>query len=151
MTKGRSPDAIYGPDGRRVDGFRVFGREAALVVPNLAKLLGRLATDERVPTGSKRLASAVAAYLVSPIDLIPEFVPRLGSADDILIALYALNHLVRSVGEPVIREHWDGSDESLDVVLNIVAMAAALVPRPVRNALAGLTRLPLFGRRRERG
>ena len=150
MAEGRSPDAIFGPDGRRVDGLRAFAREVGLAVPNLAKLLGRLAVDDRVPAGSKRLAGFVAAYLVSPIDLIPDFVPLLGSADDVLVAAYTLNHLINTAGESVVREHWDGSDQSLDVILDVVSTAAALVPRPVRNALTAVARLPAF-RRGDRG
>jgi uncharacterized membrane protein YkvA (DUF1232 family) len=138
---GRRPDAIYLPDGRRLNGLQEWAKEMALTLPNLAKLLGRLATDKRVPARAKRLAGMVAAYLVSPIDLFPDFIPVIGKTDDLLVAAFALNHLIREAGEDVVREHWDGSGEVLDMLIDVTSVVSGLVPGPVRLALSRLGRM----------
>ncbi len=143
-TESHKPDAVYLPDGRPAGGPKDMLREIVLAVPNLAKLLGRLARDPRVPTGAKRLAGFVAAYLVSPIDVFPDFIPFIGRTDDAFIAAYAVHYLVRAAGEDVVREHWDGSDRSLYLLLDIVETVNSFIPRPVRLGLRRLGRLALF-------
>jgi len=146
MERARKPDAVYLPNGRRIGGTRAWARELIRAVPNIVKLLGRLAADDRVPPGSKRLAAFVGAYLVSPIDIVPDFIPFIGQTDDLFIAAYALHHLINTAGEAVVREHWDGADEVLDVLLDLVGVVAGLVPRPVRAALRKLGRAQIFKR-----
>lgn len=146
MNESYKPDAVYSPDGRRIEGVRDWLKELALAVPNIAKLLGRLATDPRVPRGAKRLAGVVAAYLVSPIDLLPDFIPIIGRTDDVLLAAYAVNYLVKAAGEPVVREHWDGADEVLDVLIDTVDVISHAMPRSLRLALGRLGRLQIFRR-----
>ena len=110
-------------------------RELAMLVPNLAKLLGRLARDPRVPLRAKLIAGAAAAYAFSPSDLVPDFIPVLGRTDDIVVLALALDHLVEEAGMSVVREHWDGPDEVLSFMVDLVGMLAGLVPRPVRVAI----------------
>lgn len=119
------------PDEARRDQVR----ELAMILPHLAKLLGRLAKDPRVPLRAKVFAAAAAAYAMSPVDLIPDFVPVLGRTDDIVVVALALDHLVEEAGFSVIREHWDGPDEVLSVMVDLVGMVAGLVPRPLRVAI----------------
>jgi uncharacterized membrane protein YkvA (DUF1232 family) len=59
-----------------------------------------------------------AVWLVSPIDLLPEFLPVLGPLDDIVVAALALRYLVRRAGAEVVRDHWRGERATLDVILH---------------------------------
>ena len=110
-------------------------RKLAMILPNLAKLLVRLARDPRVPVRAKVLAAAAAAYAISPIDLVPDFIPLIGRSDDLVVVALALDHLIEEAGVAVVREHWDGPDEVLSLIVDVVGMVAGLVPRPVRIAI----------------
>ena len=114
---------------------RVWWREALVAVPQIAKLLYGLARDPRVPPRSKTFAGFTAAYLVSPIDLVPDFIPFLGKTDDLVLVAFALNHLINTAGNEVVREHWEGEDDVLDMILDVVDFVAGLVPKTIRVAL----------------
>ncbi|MDP8958143.1 MAG: YkvA family protein, partial [Actinomycetota bacterium] len=101
-----------------------WAREAVLALPNLLKLIGRLMRDPRVPLRTRAFALAILAYLVSPIDLIPDALPVLGQADDLFLAAMALQHLLNGVGEEVVREHWDGSGDVLDLIRGVLDWGA---------------------------
>ena len=107
-------------------------QKLAMILPNLAKLLVRLARDPRVPIRAKVFAAAAAAYAISPIDLVPDFIPLIGRSDDLVVMALALDYLVEEAGVAVVREHWDGSDEVLSLIVDVVGVVAGLVPRPVR-------------------
>ena len=113
--------------------WRDLSQEA--VLPNTAKLLGRLTRDTRVPITRKVLAALVLVYVVSPIDLIPDFLLGLGLIDDLVLVALALANLMESAGPEVVRQHWDGSEDALDLVLATVDWGAELIPDPVRRLL----------------
>lgn len=109
--------------------------ELAQVVPNLAKLTVRAARDPRVPAKSKAVAAAAVVLAVSPVDLIPDFVPVLGKVDDILLVAFALNRLVEQAGIAVVREHWDGDPRILSALLEALNLVAGMIPRRLRLLL----------------
>jgi len=117
-------ESVPGP--RRT--WRAMTLEAALLLPNVIKLLTRLIADPRVSTRRKVLVAAVLAYIVSPIDLIPDFVIGVGHLDDIVLASLALDHLMAGTDEAIILEHWDGSIDGLDLVRSVFAWGAEIVP-----------------------
>jgi uncharacterized membrane protein YkvA (DUF1232 family) len=128
------PDEVTPPDG----GDRRFAevvKEAALMLPNIVKLIGRLLTDPRVPRRSKIALGIASAYAVSPIDLIPEFIPVIGWADDILVVLYAIDTLVDRAGPGLVEEHWDGPGDVLALVQDVMGLARGLIPRRVTTIL----------------
>ena len=94
-------------------------RELARVVPELGTLFLRLARDRRVPPLRRLALIVLGAYLVSPIDLIPDFIPGVGQLDDAAIAAVVLRGVVRSAGPDVVAEHWPGTARSLYVVLRL--------------------------------
>ena len=108
------------------------------MLPNLLKLLTRLLRDPRVPRRSKLVVGAAVAYVASPIDLVPEFIPVFGFADDVLLVAAALNHLVKVAGEEVVLEHWDGPRDLLGMVEAILDTATELVPVRIRRLVARL-------------
>lgn len=98
-----------------------------------AKLLYRLATDERVPSRTRMLALAALAYAALPIDLIPDSIPVLGKVDDFGLVAVALVRLVNDAGPDLVREHWDGDGETLEVFMAAVSMLDSLIPDRVRR------------------
>ena len=130
-----------GPDNAGVGrprprrSWRDLSRETVLLLPNLAKLMGRLVRDPRVPITRKVLAALVLAYVVSPIDIIPDFFLGVGLLDDIVLVALALANLMESAGPEVVLEHWDGSEDALDLVLATVDWGAEIIPDPVRRLL----------------
>jgi len=102
--------------------------EAALLIPNVVKLLVRLMRDPRVPIRRKVLVATVLGYVVSPIDLIPDFFIGFGKLDDILIVSIAIDHLMSGPERGIVEEHWDGSIDALDLVRSVCGWGAEVVP-----------------------
>ncbi len=78
----------------------------------------------------------VAAYLVSPIDLIPDAVPVLGGIDDLLIMAFAVDYLLEASPDEVIEEHWDGSEDGLEVVRGLAAWGVEMLPDRIKRLVA---------------
>jgi uncharacterized membrane protein YkvA (DUF1232 family) len=85
--------------------------EAVRILPDLLRLLRRMAADRSLPRGVRIRLGLLLVYLASPIDLIPDFVPVLGYADDAIIATAVLRSVVRRAGPDAVRAHWPGSDD----------------------------------------
>jgi uncharacterized membrane protein YkvA (DUF1232 family) len=85
--------------------------EAVRILPDLLRLLRRMAADPSLPRGVRIRLGLLLVYLASPIDLIPDFVPVLGYADDAIIATAVLRSVVRRAGPDAVRAHWPGSDD----------------------------------------
>ena len=100
-------------------GRKSLARELVALLPNLVRLFHGLLRDERVPRASKALLLFGAAWLASPIDLIPEFLPGIGPLDDAVVAALVLRHVVRRAGPDVIRDHWRGDPRTLGVLLRV--------------------------------
>jgi uncharacterized membrane protein YkvA (DUF1232 family) len=94
-------------------------KELVVLLPNLVRLFRGLIGDPRVPRGSKALLVVGAVWLVSPIDLIPEFLPGIGGLDDAVVAALILRHLVRRAGDEVVREHWRGDPRTIGLILRV--------------------------------
>jgi uncharacterized membrane protein YkvA (DUF1232 family) len=87
--------------------------EALRLLPDVLRLLPRLAGDRSVRRASRVRLWLLLAYLAIPIDLVPDFVPVLGYADDAIIVSLVLRSVVRRTGAPVVRRHWPGTDHGL--------------------------------------
>jgi len=124
---GRRPDAVIRPGASLL-------REAVASGPNLIKLAWRLLRDPRVPTRNKVVLGLALGYVASPLDLLPGLLP-IGFVDDVLLVALAVNRLLESVGEDVVREHWDGRGDVLDVVRTLLDLAADLVPHRLRRVV----------------
>jgi uncharacterized membrane protein YkvA (DUF1232 family) len=98
-------------------GRKSIARELITLLPNLLRLFRGLIGDPRVPRGSKALLIFGAAWLASPIDLIPEFIPGLGPIDDAVVAALVLRHLVKRAGPDVVRDHWQGDPRTIGLIL----------------------------------
>jgi len=87
--------------------------ESLRLIPDTVRLLRRLATDESLPRGIRVRLWLLFAYLASPIDLIPDFIPVLGYADDAIIVCAVLRAVVRRAGPEVVRRHWPGTEDGM--------------------------------------
>jgi uncharacterized membrane protein YkvA (DUF1232 family) len=105
-------------------GRRGQARALAGFVPDCVVLVRRLIGDRRVPRRRKLGLALLAAYLASPIDLVPDFIPVAGQLDDAILLALALRLLVRGSGPEIVREHWPGPDESLRAVLRLAGARA---------------------------
>jgi len=97
-------------------GRRTQARELATLIPNLLVLFKGLLRDPRVTSGSKAWLWFAVVWLVSPIDLIPEFIPVLGPLDDAVVAALVLRHVLRRTDHAVLAEHWRGDPATLDAI-----------------------------------
>lgn len=127
------PDEVIPPKGGTAVQLRTLVRDLTLLLPNIVKLLARLIRDPRVPRRSKLLVGALLAYIASPVDLVPDLIPMLGMADDVLLLVYAVNHLVDKAGEDVVLEHWDGPRDLLDMVRSVLDSVGQLIPSRIRH------------------
>ena len=100
-----------------VAGRRSSARAVAGFVPDCVVLFRRLLGDPRIPRRRKVVLGLLLAYLVMPIDLVPDFIPVAGQLDDAIVVVLVLRSVLRAGGPELVREHWPGPRESLDVVL----------------------------------
>lgn len=110
-------------------------RSALSAVPNLGKLLVRLARDPRVPRRNKVLFAGIAAYLVLPWDFIPDWMPGIGQVDDLLLVALALDALLNRVPSTVLEDHWDGDEEVLDTIRSVLSTVTTFIPDRVKDKL----------------
>ena len=99
-------------------------REALRLIPDVVRLLRRLAADPTLPRGVRVRLAALIAYLVMPIDVVPDFIPVVGYADDAIIVALALRSVARRAGADAIDRHWPGTDEGLRVVKQLAGLPA---------------------------
>lgn len=91
-------------------------RDAVRLVPDLLRLIKRLAGDETLPRGIRVRLWLLLGYLAMPIDLVPDFIPVLGYADDVVVVAIVLRSVVRAAGPEALERHWPGTPEGLGVI-----------------------------------
>ncbi len=126
--KSLRPDDVLPPEGASLQSKRLVA-DAALMLPNILKLVGRLLLDPRVPRRAKITLGMAAAYVVSPIDLIPDVIPVIGWADDVLLVLFAVDSLIERAGPEIVEEHWDGPGDLLSLIREAVGLSRSIMPK----------------------
>jgi uncharacterized membrane protein YkvA (DUF1232 family) len=111
-------------------------------IPHYLRLLGGLVRDRRVSLLDKALVAGAIAYIVSPIDLIPDFIPFLGQVDDVFLLMASLERLVANAGEDVLHDHWHGESGELDTLnfKEVLGAATMLLPGGIKSKLVRLVR-----------
>jgi uncharacterized membrane protein YkvA (DUF1232 family) len=106
-------------------------------LPQYLRLLSGLATDKRVSIVDKMLVLGAVAYIIMPIDLIPDFIPFFGEVDDLYILVLALQRMLANAGRTVLLDHWSGNPSDLaDINLRGALSAAAFfLPKRIRRRL----------------
>jgi uncharacterized membrane protein YkvA (DUF1232 family) len=116
-------------------------RDALLAIPDLVVLVLRLLREPRVRPGDKAIALLGVAYVLSPIDLIPDFVfGPFGWADDAIVLALTVSRLVNRVHPDVVRGHWSGQGDVLDAIQRVSAWAERQVGGRVRQKIERWTR-----------
>jgi len=112
-------------------------RETVLALPRIAMLIPKLMKDSRVPARTKAALTGLAVYLVSPWDIIPDFIPGLGQLDDAVVALLFVDGILNQVDDAVLVEHWTGEIETLRRVQGLSRAVSHWTPDRVKDYLFG--------------
>jgi uncharacterized membrane protein YkvA (DUF1232 family) len=97
-------------------------KEAMRILPDTIRLSRRLAADRSLPRRARRRLWLVLVYLAVPIDLVPDFLPLIGYADDAVMVAAALRFVVRAAGPDAVRRHWPGSADGLGVLWRLARL-----------------------------
>jgi uncharacterized membrane protein YkvA (DUF1232 family) len=97
--------------------------EAIRLLPDLIRLLRRLAADRTLPRGIRIRLWLLFGYLALPIDLIPDFIPLIGYADDAIIVAVVLRSVVRRAGLPAVQRHWPGTPDGFAALARLTGIA----------------------------
>jgi len=97
-------------------------REALRLLPDVVRLVRRLAADRSLPRGVRLRLWALLVYLLSPLDLVPDFLPVIGYADDVVVVAWTLRSVVRRAGYEALERHWPGQPAGLAVVSRLAGV-----------------------------
>ena len=115
-------------------------KELLRALPAIARTVTRLAADPMLPRAAKLALAAAVLYLVSPVDLVPDFIPLLGYLDDLLLAAIVLDGVLNFVDRNLLLRYWPASERSLDALARTARTLAAWVPRRVKKRIFSPTR-----------
>lgn len=101
--------------------------EYALVIPDIAALLWRLFRDKRIEVKTKVLVGSLIAYIASPIDILPDFIPVIGKIDDVAIVFFAMNKLISEIPEEIIVSNWSGKENIIRLIREGVTFISNMV------------------------
>jgi uncharacterized membrane protein YkvA (DUF1232 family) len=97
-------------------------RDALRLLPDAVRLIRRLAGDRSLPRGVRVRLVLLLAYLALPIDVVPDFIPVLGYADDAVVVVLVLRSVARSAGSQALELHWPGTPEGLATVRRLAGI-----------------------------
>jgi uncharacterized membrane protein YkvA (DUF1232 family) len=113
--------------------------ELARLFPDSVRLAAALYRDRELHCSVRWRLRIALIYNLQPINLIPDAIPVIGFADNVVVLAWALRSAVRIAGLEVVARHWNGSPTSLAVLYRVLRL-----PRPVRD-LQSLGPLPADG------
>ena len=108
--------------GRR-EGEPTRLRDAMRLLPDVLRLVQRLARDPSLPRRLRWRLALLLAYLALPIDVVPDFIPVAGYADDVRLVAWVLRSVVRAAGPDALEQHWPGTNEGLVVVRRLAGLS----------------------------
>ncbi|RZU32649.1 uncharacterized membrane protein YkvA (DUF1232 family) [Blastococcus saxobsidens] len=115
----------------RPDGLTV--RDGLRLLPDVVRLVRRLAADRGLPRRLRVRLWLLLGYLLSPIDLVPDVVPVLGYADDVVVVAWALRSVVRCAGDDATARHWPGEPAGLAVVRRLAGFSPGTTDSAARR------------------
>jgi uncharacterized membrane protein YkvA (DUF1232 family) len=101
-------------------------------LPDIGRLIARLVADPVLPRTAKIALAAAAVYLLSPLDLVPDFIPFVGYLDDVLLAAVLVDGIFNYVDRALVVKYWPGSLESLERLARAARLLAVWVPRRLK-------------------
>ena len=106
-----------------------------LVIPNLLLLSTRLMVDPRVPAKERLLVAGAILYAFMPLDFIPDMLPFVGQVDDAYLIALTLLRLMERTDPKVVREHWSGGGDVVELIGAAALVAAKFLPQRIRRVL----------------
>ncbi|HEY3580360.1 MAG TPA: YkvA family protein [Pyrinomonadaceae bacterium] len=106
-----------------------------LFIPNLLVLCARLMVDPRVPATERVLVAGAILYALIPFDFIPDFIPFVGQVDDAYLIAMTLLRLMTVTDPRVVRQHWRGGGDVVELVGSMALMARKFLPKKIRRVL----------------
>ena len=112
-------------------------------IPNFLRLLYGLVTDNRVNSVDKLVVAGAIAYILLPVDIVPDFIPFIGEVDDVFLLILALQRLIANAGRAVVQSYWPGDPAELSAMNleKILAACAFFLPRRMRRRLRTIGRV----------
>ncbi len=104
-------------------------------LPKFMRLIVNLLRDPRVSATDKAILGATVAYVLNPVDLVPDWIPFLGMVDDIYLVVLALLRMVLRTEEEVLLNHWDGPQDLILLLRNTAHWAVGFLPKKIQDAL----------------
>ncbi|MFE4838086.1 DUF1232 domain-containing protein [Arthrobacter sp. NPDC056691] len=98
-------------------------KDALRLLPDLLRVIRRLTADKTVSLGVRVKLILLLAYLLLPLDLVPDFLPVIGCADDVIIVALVLRSVIRSAGPEPLRRHWPGSPVGLLIIERLAGIS----------------------------
>ena len=113
-----------------------------LVIPNLLLLCAKLMTDGRVPAKERLLVAGAIVYAFVPLDFIPDMLPFVGQVDDVYLIALTLLRLMTVTDPRVVREHWRGGGDVVELIGATALLSARLLPAKIRRVLTSRVESP---------
>jgi uncharacterized membrane protein YkvA (DUF1232 family) len=117
-------------------------RNLLLFIPNMLLLCVRLLADPRVPKVERALVAAAIAYAIIPFDLIPDMIPFVGQVDDGYLISLTLLRLMERTDPEIVREHWSGGGDVVELVGAAALLAEKFLPQRIRRILTSRVQAP---------
>lgn len=96
--------------------------EAVRLLPDVLRLVHRLAADRNMPPGVRARLWLLLTYLAFPVDVVPDFIPVLGYADDAIVVTAVLRSVIRRAGVPSVRAHWPGTEDGFAALVRLAGL-----------------------------
>lgn len=105
--------------------------EYLFMLPDFFILVCRLAVDKRVPTKQKLMAGGIVAYVIMPLDIIPDFIPVIGHVDDLVLVVMGLNMVLNEIDPKILADNWSGEGDVLEQMKKVTATAEAFLDKNI--------------------
>jgi len=128
MNRGRSREMPKGELKSRMKNLLMF-------LPNMVILCARLMVDSRVPRVERALFAAAVIYAIIPFDFIPDMIPFVGQIDDLFLISLTLLRLIDRTDDTIVREHWRGGGDIVQLAESAATIAPLLMPRRISRVL----------------
>ena len=112
--------------------------EYLFAIPDFFMLLCRLAVDSRVSATQKLFVGGIIAYVISPIDLIPDFIPVVGYVDDLVLVVYGLNIILNEVDRKILLDNWSGEEDLLNLLKSITAVSEEFLDKNILKKIRNI-------------
>jgi uncharacterized membrane protein YkvA (DUF1232 family) len=106
-----------------------------MFLPNMMVLCAKLMVDSRVPRTERALFAAALVYAIIPFDFIPDMIPFVGQIDDVFLISMTLLRLIDRTDDRIVREHWRGGGDIVQLAESVVTIAPLLIPRRISRVL----------------